>query len=109
VLSDDTLVRPDDCLTSLYLPNAFTPNGDGENDLFYVYGNGIETVHLRIFNRWGELVFETTELNSGWDGTYRGEPVNPDVFVYYLDVTFCQNQRLSGLSPYKKGSITLIR
>jgi gliding motility-associated-like protein len=108
VLSTDT-VDPLECPTSLYVPNAFTPNGDGVNDLFHIYGTGIEEMTLRVFNRWGTLLFETTNPSVGWDGTYQGEPLNPDVYVYHLNITFCRNQKLSGLSPYKKGSVTLIR
>jgi gliding motility-associated-like protein len=108
VVIGDTL-DPDECFTSFYIPNAFTPNGDGVNDIFFVYGRGVEELQLRIFNRWGELVFETKDQSRGWDGTYRGQLLNPDVFVYELRVTFCDGSRISSSSEFRKGSITLIR
>jgi gliding motility-associated-like protein len=98
-----------DCYRSIYVPNAFTPNGDGINDVFYVYGNGIEELHFIIANRWGEVVFESYDLNSGWDGIYRGEQVVPDVYVYYVEAKFCDGTKLKYTHPYRKGSVTLIR
>jgi gliding motility-associated-like protein len=77
----------------IFIPNAFSPNGDGENDLFTIYGgpeiNRIRS--LRIFSRWGNLVYERRGFlpnnpNNSWDGTLRGEPLNPAVFVYQLEV-----------------------
>jgi len=88
----------------IFVPNAFTPNNDQQNDLLYVRGNSIETMQLVIFNRWGEKVFESNQPSTGWDGTYRGRPVTPDVFVYYLDAV-CYNKS----TFRKKGNITLIR
>jgi gliding motility-associated-like protein len=98
-----------DCFTSIYVPNAFTPNNDGVNDVFYVYGNGIEEIHLIISDRWGNILFESYDLNVGWDGTYRGTLLNPDVFVYYLEVKFCDGSILPYNHDYRKGSVTLIR
>jgi len=102
-------VEPDDCFTSYYIPNAFTPNGDGYNDIFFIYGRGVEEMRLRIYNRWGELIFETTNQSEGWDGTYRGELLNPDVFVYELRMNFCDGSRLDSENSFRKGSVTLIR
>jgi gliding motility-associated-like protein len=98
-----------DAEASIYIPNAFTPNQDGNNDVFYVYGRGFADFHLKIFDRWGELVFESFNQNDGWDGTYRGKLLNPGVFVYYVDVRF-----ITGIAPpeytkYRKGSVTLLR
>lgn len=87
-----------------YIPNAFTPDGDGNNDFFLVYGNDIEKVELKVFNRWGELVFESTDLYRGWDGTYHGKKCNPAVFVYIATITRC-----NGIELTDEGSITLIR
>jgi gliding motility-associated-like protein len=96
--------------SQLFIPNTFTPNGDGQNDYFYPYGKGVEQVKsLRIFNRWGQLVFEKNNFsindkNQGWDGTFKGEILNPDTFVYTLEAT-CEN----GETVFWKGDITIIR
>ena len=89
-----------------YLPNAFSPNGDKENDVLYLYGNPLclKSMHLVIFNRWGEKVFESTDINKGWDGSYKGEIQNTAVFNYYLDATLINGDKLN-----KKGNISLIR
>lgn len=88
----------------IYLPNAFTPNGDGQNDILYLRGNLIDEMYLAIYNRWGELVFESTSPQVGWDGTYKGMNCDPAVFVYYFTVK-CRG----GQEYFKKGNITLIR
>jgi len=109
VVTGKDTVDPSACLPSFFVPNAFTPNGDGINDKFYVYGRGIEEMHLQIFNRWGELIFESDDQTDGWDGTYRGEVLNPDVFVYYVKIIFCDDSRPASDNSYRKGSLTLIR
>ncbi|HXH19259.1 MAG TPA: gliding motility-associated C-terminal domain-containing protein, partial [Chitinophagales bacterium] len=101
--------NPDDCFHSIYVPNAFTPNGDGVNDIFYVYGNGIDSLYFIVANRWGEVMFESHDVNAGWDGYYRGELQMPGVYVYYIKVLFCDGTRLKYSHPYRKGSVTLIR
>ncbi len=70
--------------SSLYIPNAFTPNGDDLNDVLYTPGTNIVTYHFMIYNRWGNLVFESDDMEKGWDGTYKGEPVKDDVYTYRL-------------------------
>lgn len=87
-----------------YVPNAFTPNGDGNNDVFYIYGEGIKQLDFKIFNRWGELVFETTSQYGGWDGTYKGKMQNPGVFSYSVKVIYLDETEVN-----RKGSISLIR
>ncbi|PIZ05824.1 MAG: hypothetical protein COY57_05220, partial [Flavobacteriales bacterium CG_4_10_14_0_8_um_filter_32_5] len=73
---------------SLYIPNAFTPDGDGKNDMFFPKGVGIseDDFTLLIFDRWGELIFESHAIEKGWEGTYKGESVKNDVYVYKLNV-----------------------
>jgi len=88
----------------IWVPNIFSPNGDGNNDIVYVRGVGVESIKFYIYDRWGEKVFETADLNIGWDGSFRGEKMNNAVFVYYLEATF-----LDGSKAMKKGDITLIR
>lgn len=88
----------------IYIPNAFTPNGDGNNDVFLIYGQGIKTVDLTIFNRWGEKVFDSGSQFIGWDGTYKGELQNPGVYSYNAQIYFLDNKTIR-----KTGSVTLIR
>lgn len=90
--------------SAVFVPNVFSPNGDGYNDILRVRGKGIEELEFIIFNRWGERVFETTDINSGWDGTYKGEPMNLAVFVYVLKGKFKNGKLID-----EKGNITLIR
>ncbi|MFA5575048.1 MAG: gliding motility-associated C-terminal domain-containing protein [Brumimicrobium sp.] len=88
----------------IFIPNAFTPNGDGENDVLYLRSQIVRTVILRIYDRWGEKVFETDNLHTGWDGTYRGKQLPPDVYDYYLEGMCIDEQDF-----IIKGNITLIR
>ncbi len=88
----------------VFVPNVFTPNGDGQNDVLYVFGAMVKQIEWRIFDRWGELVFETYSRGEGWDGTYKGKSLAPDVYDYYLKVD-CDG----GGSFIKKGNVTLMR
>ncbi len=88
----------------VFVPNAFTPNGDGENDVLYIRSLIVDDVLLRIYNRWGELVYESTSMHEGWDGTYKGKEMNPDVYDYYLE-----GHCIDGQEFLIKGNITLIR
>ncbi len=97
----------DECVEGvLEIPNFITPNGDGYNDEFEIrYRYYSEVSLLRIYNRWGELVFETKDiLTDRWDGTFRGQPLNPDVYVYYI-IGYC----LNGDEFITKGNITIIK
>lgn len=105
--SDTVLVEALDFVCDesyLYVPNAFTPNGDGENDVLYVRGPAIYEMVFRVYDRLGELVFESFERPLGWDGTFRGKLMNPDVYDYYLKVT-CVDQ----VETIVKGNFQLIR
>jgi gliding motility-associated-like protein len=93
----------------VFIPNAFTPDGDGLNDILMVRGKGIYVKNFRIFNRWGELVFEKINFNPndtkyGWDGKVRGVPATPDVFVYTAEI-ICDN----GVIYTYKGNTTLLK
>ncbi|MBK8443227.1 MAG: gliding motility-associated C-terminal domain-containing protein [Sphingobacteriales bacterium] len=88
----------------IFVPNAFTPNGDNLNDELQVFGSNIADMHLQIFDRWGQLVFESKNTDAVWDGTYRGKPLNAAVFTYTLDVHFGD-----GTQQLLQGNITLIR
>jgi gliding motility-associated-like protein len=89
---------------AVFVPNAFTPNSDGVNDILYAYGNTIATMQLRIFNQWGQLVFESKERTRGWDGTMSGEKQPVGVYTYELKVAL-----QDGSQVIKRGTITLIR
>jgi gliding motility-associated-like protein len=95
---------------NIFIPNTFSPNNDGANDVFYPRGKGVYAIKgMRIFSRWGELVFEKTnfqpnDISSGWDGSFRGQKLTPDVFVYIIDV-ICDNNQLFTL----KGNVTLLK
>ena len=88
----------------VYVPNIFSPNEDGENDVLYVRGTGIRNLHFLVFDRWGELVFETENQSEGWDGTFRGKKVDPAVFVYYVVVEFYDGEELKD-----HGNVTLVK
>jgi len=90
--------------TELYVPNTFTPNGDGRNDIFYAYGNLVSKFKMRVYNQWGEFYFESLSLSTGWDGTYKGNLQPNGVYVYYIDVTFAD-----GTTKMFKGTVTLLR
>lgn len=87
-----------------FIPNSFTPNGDGINDVFYLKGHGVDFFELKIYDRWGEQLFKTNDLNSGWDGTFKGESLSNGVFVYIVS-----GQLLDGRTFKEKGAVTLIR
>ncbi len=88
----------------IYVPNAFTPNDDDNNDVLYVKADIANKLYFAIYDRWGEMVFSTTDINKGWDGTFKGKALDPAVFVYYLKVTCIDDVQFE-----KKGNITLIR
>ncbi|MCW5908740.1 MAG: gliding motility-associated C-terminal domain-containing protein [Chitinophagales bacterium] len=88
----------------IYIPNTFTPNGDGNNDVFQIYGQGIKTIDLKIFNRWGELVYKSNNQFDGWDGTYKNQLQLPQVFTYHAEIIFLNNKKIE-----KAGSVTLVR
>jgi gliding motility-associated-like protein len=89
----------------IFVPNTFTPNSDGNNDIFIPQGIGVEKIEvMRIYDRWGELLFETLDIRNGWDGTFNGKTAQPGVYVYYIEA-FC----LNGEKSFKKGNVTLLR
>ncbi len=92
-----------------YVPNMFSPNGDGVNDFFFVYGKNIVEFSIKIFNRWGEKVFEANDMKLGWDGTQNGEQLPPDVFVYLVDAKFANGVEPQSYKLKRTGSLTLVR
>lgn len=87
----------------VFLPNAFSPNGDNENDVLFVRGRYIEEMELVIYNRWGEKVFESNNPSDGWDGTFKGKLLAPDVYGYYLRI-LC----IGGDQHVEKGNVTIL-
>ncbi|MBL7918598.1 MAG: gliding motility-associated C-terminal domain-containing protein [Bacteroidia bacterium] len=87
-----------------FVPNTFTPNNDGQNDILYVRGLKMDEIYFAVYNRWGEMVFETKDKTKGWDGIYNGRPADVGVFGWYLKV-----KCVDGQETFKKGNVTLIR
>jgi len=86
------------------VPNAFSPNGDGINDVIYVEGIGIANLTFEIYNRWGEKVFESENQEIGWDGNFKGVAQEMEVYTYIVNAIF-----INGKSTRLKGNITLMR
>jgi len=89
---------------NLFIPSAFSPNGDEVNDILYVYGGCISSFEFRIYNRWGNKVYESNDPNEGWNGLYQGKKLDTDVFVYYLKAN-----RTDGSKVLLKGNVTLMQ
>ncbi len=92
---------------TIFIPTAFSPNADGQNDMFHIrliQASCVTSVKLELYDRWGELIFATTDLTIGWDGYYRGREMKTAVFAYYLTATLSNGQ-----SVFKKGNVTLLR
>ncbi len=88
----------------IYVPNAFTPNNDGKNDFLKVESSVGYDMFFQVYNRWGELVFETEDINKTWDGKFRGKEAQAGIYVYHLRLTCYNHETFT-----KKGNITLIR
>ena len=87
------------------VPTGFSPNGDDNNELVYLRGIGVkELLDFSIYNRWGELLFKTTDINQGWDGTYNGLVQNDENYVYQASVLY-----YNGTVENKKGFITILK
>lgn len=108
--SDSITVAIEVCPSNLHVPDAFTPNNDGVNDYFTVFGESIEDYEIKIFDRWGEKVYDShdvSELNNlsrGWDGTYKGKLQDPAAFAYVISA-----KGYDGKDYFKKGYVILIR
>jgi gliding motility-associated-like protein len=88
----------------IYCPNAFTPNGDGRNDIWEVEGENIQSLKFYIYDQWGELLFTSTSKQNGWDGTYRGTKEPVGTYVYYLNAVMDDGQNIK-----RKGTIALLK
>ena len=102
----DTICQPVEAIILILqdVPTAFTPNGDGVNDVFLVRGFGITKMTLRVFNRQGLLIFETNNQSIGWDGTYKGVPQPMDAYAWTLELEYFSGEKIR-----RKGDVTLIR
>jgi gliding motility-associated-like protein len=89
---------------SVYIPNAFSPNGDGKNDVLYVRANNVTQLYFAVYDRWGQRMFETRDISKGWDGTFKGKQIDPAVFGWYAE-GLCDGGKKFEL----KGNVTLIR
>jgi gliding motility-associated-like protein len=102
---DSINVMSKECSSGLFVPNAFTPNGDGKNDMLKAVLLGdIKYFEFAIYNRWGEVVYKTTDPDKGWDGSYFGKTQDTNVFVWA-----CRYQLSGGATMLEKGTLTLIR
>ena len=96
--------------SQIFIPNTFTPNGDGQNDIFYPRGSGVSMIKaFRVYNRWGELMFERENIqindaSNAWDGTFNGQLARPDVYVYLVEGTCSTGEPL-----FLKGSVTIVK
>lgn len=108
---DEIFIEVDDN-RNVFIPNIFSPNDDGRNDIFRIYtGLGVANInYFRVFNRWGSPIYDMRDIapspdgTVGWDGRYNGERLNPDVYVYIIEVTF-----LDGETLLYRGDVTLLR
>jgi gliding motility-associated-like protein len=88
---------------SIYIPNSFTPNGDGMNDTFGAYGEAVKDFKMQVFNRWGQVIFETNNFSTQWDGTFDGMPAPQGSYVYRVAAT-----GITGRSATRDGTVSLI-
>ncbi len=88
----------------IFIPNVFSPNGDGQNDIFFVKGSCIKNIHTDIYNRWGQKIADSDNVDNIWDGTFKGAALSSDVFVYKISA-----QLSSGEEIIKNGNVTLLK
>jgi len=109
--ASDTIVITVEKNRNVYIPNAFSPDDNGINDIFYIYGGTdvLEIKNFKIFNRWGANVFSVENFQPndptfGWDGRFNNQPVNPSVLIYFAEIVF-----KDGVTIIYKGDLTLQR
>jgi gliding motility-associated-like protein len=102
----DSINTTSPCIGSyIYMPNAFTPNRDGQNDVFKIMAQNITLDDFQIYNRWGQMVFETSDINKGWNGEYQGQ-ISAGNYVYWLSYFDCDHITIPKII---KGNILLLR
>lgn len=98
------------CPASIYVPNTFTPNGDGVNDVWLPVGNNIGSYDLNLFDRWGNVIFHSESPSFGWDGTINGEPAPNDVYVWRMEYKFIEKvDGTEGFLQKQMGHVTVMR
>ncbi len=102
---DTIFIEDRECKPILFIPSAFTPNGDGRNERFVISGSGIRSFEMRVFNRWGQQIFYSTDLNLSWDGTFNGELVQMSSYVYIITYTGFDSNR----TYEERGTVNVIR
>lgn len=103
-MSDTVTIRLKERQAGFYIPSAFTPNQDGVNDVFRVFGDA-SSYQIKIFNRWGELVYTSNDIRQGWDGRYRGKLASADVYTYLINYTLRTNPK----PALQKGTVLLLQ
>jgi gliding motility-associated-like protein len=96
-----------DCPANVWVPNVFSPNGDSKNETFNAVGDNLTGFSLKVFNRWGNLLFETNSIENGWDGTYKGSKVSSGTYVYLIDYSFTEKRNT--INREIKGTVTLLK
>jgi gliding motility-associated-like protein len=89
---------------NVFVPNTFSPNNDGSNDVFKAVTRGVKLYNLQIFDRWGARIFSSGDVDAAWDGTYKGEPCKADVYTWTIDVSSTRGER-----KQLRGHVTLLR
>ena len=103
-ITDSIYVSPKHCC-DIVLPDAFTPNGDGKNDIFRIRSSGFQLLYkFVIMNRWGQKIFETSDQNQGWDGYFNNKPQDPGMYSYYIKYKCTDKEEFE-----KTGNFILIR
>jgi gliding motility-associated-like protein len=97
-------IPPPEPPNAVYIPNIFSPNGDGNNDVLYVRGQNISAVDFKVYNRWGNLVYEGKDHYSGWDGRFQSKACPEGVYFYMAKVTYANGEVVT-----KTGNVTLVR
>ena len=98
------VIRTPCAQSNIYIPDAFSPNADGKNDVLYVRGNDITNLDFAVYDRWGQKVFESKDITNGWDGTYKGKKMDSAVFAYYAKGTCATGEKF-----LKKGNVTILK
>ena len=102
IVTVDAIALP--CTDEVFVPSAFSPNDDGQNDALFVYGKCISEIDFTIYDRWGNKVFETNDRMKGWDGSYKGKAMNEAIFTYQMNAVLQNAEQIS-----KKGNISLLK